>query len=47
MDILKINNNLLGIHNRNNKMTNVNEKKVEFKPIKLSEEAVKTNYTSR
>jgi hypothetical protein len=41
MDILKINNNLLGIHNRNNKMTNVNEKKVEFKPVKLSEEQSK------
>ena len=41
MDILKINKNLLGIHNRNNKMTNVNEKKVEFKPVKLSEEQSK------
>ena len=41
MNILKINNNLLGIHNRNNKMTNINEKKVEFKPIKLSEEQSK------
>jgi hypothetical protein len=41
MDILKINNNLLGIHNRNNKMTNVNEKKVEFKPMKVSDEASK------
>lgn len=41
MNILKINNNLLGVHNRNNKMTNINEKKVEFKPIKLSEEQSK------
>jgi hypothetical protein len=41
MDILKINKNLLGIHNKDNKMTNVNEKKVEFKPIKLSEEQSK------
>ena len=41
MNILKINNNLLGIHNRNNKMTNVNDKKVEFKPVKLTEEASK------
>jgi len=41
MNILKINNNLLGIHNKENKMTNINEKKVEFKPIKLSEEQSK------
>jgi hypothetical protein len=41
MDILKINKNLLGIHNKDNKMTNVNEKKVEFKPVKLSEEQSK------
>jgi hypothetical protein len=41
MDILKINKNLLGIHNKENNMTNVNEKKVEFKPVKLSEEQSK------
>ena len=41
MNILKINKNLLGIHNKENNMTNVNEKKVEFKPIKLSEEQSK------
>ena len=41
MDILKINKNLLGIHNKENNMKNVNEKKVEFKPIKLTEEASK------
>jgi len=39
MDILKININLLGIHNKDNKMTI--EKKVEFKPVKLSDEASK------
>ena len=39
MDILKINNNLLGIHNKDNKMTI--EKKVEFKPMKVSDEASK------
>ena len=41
MDILKINKNLLGIHNKENNMTNVNDKKVEFKPTKLTEEASK------
>ena len=41
MDILKINKNLLGIHNKENNMKNENEKKVEFKPIKLTEEASK------
>jgi hypothetical protein len=39
MDILKINKNLLGIHNKDNKMTI--EKKVEFKPMKVSDEASK------
>ena len=41
MDILKINKNLLGIHNKENNMKNVNEKKVEFKPVKLSDEQSK------
>ena len=41
MDILKINKNLLGIHNKENNMKNENEKKVEFKPTKLTEEASK------
>ena len=41
MDILKINKNLLDIHNKENNMTNVNEKKVEFKPVKLSDEQSK------
>ena len=41
MNILKINKNLLGIHNKENNMTNVNDKKVEFKPTKLTEEASK------
>ena len=41
MNILKINKNLLGIHNKENNMKNENEKKVEFKPIKLTEEASK------
>ena len=41
MNILKINKNLLGIHNKENNMTNVNDKKVEFKPTKLSEEQSK------
>jgi hypothetical protein len=41
MNILKINKNLLGIHNKENNMKNVNEKKVEFKPVKLSDEQSK------
>ena len=41
MDILKINKNLLGIHNKENNMKNENEKKVEFKPVKLSAEQSK------
>jgi len=41
MDILKINKNLLDIHNKENNMKNENEKKVEFKPVKLSEEQSK------
>jgi len=41
MNILKINKNLLGIYNKENNMKNENEKKVEFKPIKLTEEASK------
>ena len=41
MDILKINKNLLGIHNKENNMKNENEKKVEFKPVKLSDEQSK------
>jgi hypothetical protein len=41
MNILKINKNLLGIHNKENNMKNENEKKVEFKPVKLSEEQSK------
>tara|TARA_R110002096_G_scaffold214921_1_gene402688 strand:+ start:44 stop:898 length:855 start_codon:yes stop_codon:yes gene_type:complete len=41
MNILKIKINLLGIHNKENNMKNENEKKVEFKPIKLSEEQSK------
>ena len=41
MNILKINKNLLGIHNKENNMKNENEKKVEFKPTKITEEASK------